>query len=381
MDAGRADVPTTGGSSVLPTGGSGGKATGGMSGSATSGATGTGGASAKGGSTGTGGSPGPLVTLVGTYTTIANPCIPGEPCVPGMVAAIETASDTIILLVDGHWIMNGCEHFNGFRRDETLELVGYYATISNYAITGIEVVSMKHIVEWGSGGAGGGNATGGAGGAVPDPGTGGPPMVRMPEGFFIDTTEVTRGQYEAWLATNPATSTQIEECETNTTFAPECGDTSACQGDDCDRPQVCVDWCDAFQYCQAVGKRLCGSLSQDPTQSEWVVACSAHGNNLWVYGNDYDPQMCNVPELRLDAPTPVGAMSSCQSTVPGYEGVYDLIGNVYEWQDNCSGSSCFLYGAAYKLINVDDRQDRCTDFISKLRNVNSTNIGFRCCAS
>jgi formylglycine-generating enzyme required for sulfatase activity len=61
--------------------------------------------------------------------------------------------------------------------------------------------------------------------------------------------------------------------------------------------------------------------------------------------------------------------------------VYDLIGNVYEWQDNCSGSSCFLYGAAYKLINVDDRQDRCTDFISKLRNVNSTNIGFRCCAS
>jgi len=380
----------TGGVITAGAAGTGGVATGGDGGSFAGAGAGEGGAPGLGGSLQTGGaaqsggaagepantggaSTGPLVTLVGTYSMTAEPCTT-EPCLPGMVAAIETDTDTIILLVDGHWISNYL-HFNGFRPGEALELVGYYVS------GGIEVVSMTHIVEWGMAGAGGGNATGGAGGAVPDPGTGGPPMLRMPEGFFIDSTEVTRGQYEAWLATNPSTSGQIEECATNTSFVPECGDASPCQGDDCNRPQVCVDWCDAFQYCQAVGKRLCGSLSQDPAQSEWATACSAHGKNLWVYGNDYDAQVCSVPDLRLDAPTPVASMTSCQSIEPGYEGVYDLIGNVYEWQGSCLESSCDIRGGSYDLIGLDDMQTRCTDSLRRLRTSERTDIGFRCCAS
>ncbi len=32
---------------------------------------------------------------------------------------------------------------------------------------------------------------------------------------------------------------------------------------------------------------------------------------------------------------PVGTLTQCQTTTPGYAGVYDLVGQVWEWQDSC----------------------------------------------
>jgi formylglycine-generating enzyme len=114
----------------------------------------------------------------------------------------------------------------------------------------------------------GGTATGGspAGGGSSEacPNTVPAAMVALPEGYSIDSTEVTRGQYQTWLDTNPATQGQIAACTSNADFAPEpscMSTTHVCQGSDCcDHPQVCVDWCDAYAYCQVVGKRLCGKI-------------------------------------------------------------------------------------------------------------------------
>ena len=46
--------------------------------------------------------------------------------------------------------------------------------------------------------------------------------------------------------------------------------------------------------------------------------------------------------------TPVGSMPDCSSKVSGYEGVYDMSGNVTEWQDNCDGewSQCVVLGGS-----------------------------------
>ena len=45
-------------------------------------------------------------------------------------------------------------------------------------------------------------------------------MVLLPLGYCIDSTEVTEGQYQAWLNTNPSTANQPSVCSWNTDFTP-----------------------------------------------------------------------------------------------------------------------------------------------------------------
>ena len=114
--------------------------------------------------------------------------------------------------------------------------------------------------------------------------------------YKIDATEVTKGQYDVWLATNPPlpASTDLNcgyvksysEQSTNGTYT----------GPDADHhPVVYVDWCDAYEYCLGVDKRLCGAIGGgsvdyntgfvDATVSQWYRACSSGGAVSYPYGN------------------------------------------------------------------------------------------------
>jgi Sulfatase-modifying factor enzyme 1 len=111
-------------------------------------------------------------------------------------------------------------------------------------------------------------------------------------GYSIDSTEVTRSQYEAWLGTNPSTIGQVSACSWNTAFTPDANCMGgACQGAECvTHPQVCADWCDAYAYCKGVGKRLCGRIGGGPNSwddyadastSQWYSACTSGGQNAF----------------------------------------------------------------------------------------------------
>jgi formylglycine-generating enzyme len=252
----------------------------------------------------------------------------------------------------------------------------------------------------------------------PCPGNGGPAMVRLPEGYCIDSTEVTRAQYDAWLSTTTEQTIAAQDpanCSWNTTFAPDStcmGNSQVCHSSCANHPQVCVDWCDAQAYCGSVGKRLCGRIGGgtnsvgcgsrdgencDATKSQWYNVCSAHGVNDYLYGSSHVAQKCNGSDYWTPMVPPdcsnrcttveVGSLAGCQSSVNGYAGVYDLIGNVSEWEDSCSidvtgriPPACNTRGGAFYETNWSCRSGvGAANSLSP--NIASLSVGFRCCAS
>lgn len=215
--------------------------------------------------------------------------------------------------------------------------------------------------------------------SAPCPAGSGAPMKRIGV-YCIDTTEVTSGRYQAFLATTDAGAT--------TAAAP-----AACAAD-LDRvptenwpprPEwkqlavTDVSWCDAHAYCAHTGRRLCGrrggsSLvpgdSTNAATSEWYRACSKAGTKKLPYGDEPIVGECSTTnELRV-----VG--EKCEG---GYVGIFDMVGNAEEWVEACAGMAgvdmCMAQGGS-----ALDRRADCTTAKAYGRHVKRPLVGFRCCA-
>ena len=222
--------------------------------------------------------------------------------------------------------------------------------------------------------------------------------------YKIDVTAVTQGQYKAWLATNPALPTSTDPpCGWKADPDGTLGENYAIKGGiydgaDADTyPVYMVDWCDSYAYCQAVGKHLCGKIGggtnaytdfADATKSQWYNVCSSGGTNKYPYGTTYNATYCDGHDYNTTAPGTVvaGSLSHCQSSTAGFTGVYDLSGNVREWEDSCSSgtdangvdATCRVRGGDYYSTNT---QLAC-DFADGAQRSNAgyNAVGFRCCS-
>ena len=143
-------------------------------------------------------------------------------------------------------------------------------------------------------------------------------------------------------------------------------------------PQVDITWTEARDLCRARGKRLC-------SEREWEKACRGSQNQLYGYGPTFEQGLCNTPYKeggvwnRGPGATPSGEFTECASDY----GVYDMIGNVWEWTDGwyiqenkwrvVRGGSWFH---SVNLARADSRYGRflATDYRLDL-------IGLRCCRS
>ena len=261
-----------------------------------------------------------------------------------------------------------------------------------------------------------GSGTGGAGtsgAAMGGAGAGGSGTLHCPEtnnrisveipiaagGFYcIDRAEVKNVEYKAFTdAQSVASAVQPASCAFNTSFAP--ATTTGCRYDPTGLPKVpiaCVDWCDAAAYCKWEGKHLCGKVGgganasndfADANKSAWYRACSNAGTLAFPYGQSYEMKTCIG--LENDSVYPVSVpFIDCEG---GYPGLYDMSGNVSEWEDSCSADTgatdqCLERGGSYLSSNAPVGSSPsllCNSSAQKptrARNTRDKEIGFRCCS-
>lgn len=213
------------------------------------------------------------------------------------------------------------------------------------------------------------------------PGTAGPPAIRV-GAFCIDATEVTSKDYNVFLATSTAPANAgPPRCSSKTTHAP----TGASGGPR--YPQAFIDWCDAYAYCAWAGKRLCGHVAGGPSGSlvnatnQWFTACSHGGGGVhaWPYGNVYKPFTCNTPEVDAGGTVPVGSLLGCTG---GYPGIFDMTGNVYEWEDSCDTDTAAAHCVQRSGGFFDPSGPSQTCAYSRVAAAGfaDNDIGFRCCS-
>lgn len=232
----------------------------------------------------------------------------------------------------------------------------------------------------------------------------GPRMVQLTTSqgtFCIDTREVTNAQYAAFSASasKPALPAY---CKFKT--APSVGNPLP---DAQDLPVVNVDWCDAFQYCDWAGKRLCGgmggghvvrtgtTIGEYVADSQWTLACQNNVPTVYSTGDTFpggDAGVCNITS-NGGALWSAAAGHDCKGRVPPFDEIVNLTGNAGEWEDNCAnydetleaGASssviCFIRGGTPSTCCVNDFDYACKAAnIITARGSRLPKVGFRCCS-
>ncbi|MBM4284603.1 MAG: formylglycine-generating enzyme family protein [Deltaproteobacteria bacterium] len=130
-------------------------------------------------------------------------------------------------------------------------------------------------------------------------------QVTISRPFYLQTTEVTQGQWQQVMGHNPAKFNQ--------------------NGDD--SPVERVSWDDAQAFLAKLNQMEKTGQYRLPTEAEWEYACRAGGAARFSFGNDG----AKLGEYAWYDQNSGGRTHPVGQLKPNAWGLYDMHGNVWEW--------------------------------------------------
>ena len=137
--------------------------------------------------------------------------------------------------------------------------------------------------------------------------------VTLTKGFYMQTTEVTQGQWKAVMGDNPS---GFKKC-----------------GDNC--PVEYVSWDEVQDFIQKLNQKEGGNMYRLPSEAEWEYASRAGTETPFAFG-----QCLSIDQANYNGNFPLSGCPKGEnrkrtlpvaSFSPNAWGLYDMHGNVAEW--------------------------------------------------
>jgi len=148
-------------------------------------------------------------------------------------------------------------------------------------------------------------------------------IVVFSKGYYIQTTEVTQGQWKKVMGNNPS-------------YHHDCGDNC---------PVENVSWEDAQHFIAKLNILDGHHQYRLPTEAEWEFACRAGTRTPFSYGQCLSTDQANYSDQNENTQLKGcpcshikrGKMIPVASLEPNPWGIYDMHGNVWEWCQDWMG--------------------------------------------
>lgn len=194
--------------------------------------------------------------------------------------------------------------------------------------------------------------------------------------YLMAKTEVTQAIWKRIMGNNPS-------C-TNWAFGPP----------DAEQPVDSVSWNDCQDFCEKTGLEL-------PTEAQWEYACRAGTQSKYYWGDSMDGKYCWWYENSTGDPINIvgndlGDQTHWVATKnPNAFGLYDMIGNVWEWCRDIKGtysseaqknpvntSAVEAHGFVVRGggFNTKEVQLHSTRRVALAPHIKNNSVGFRPCA-